>query len=51
MKFAQKIYQARRTTLIVIWPSFENKMAVISHLNFKWDYPIKNALHLPYHCY
>ena len=30
---------ARRVSLIVIWPSFENKMAIISHV--KWDYPIK----------
>ena len=30
---------ARRVSLIVIWPSFENKMAIISHV--KWDHPIK----------
>ena len=36
-----KIYMARKVNLIVIWPSFENKMAVISHV--KWDYPIKKA--------
>ena len=35
----RKIYMARKISLIVIWPSFENKMAVISHV--KWDYPIK----------
>ena len=44
-----KIYMARKVGVIVIWPSFENKMAVISHV--KWDYPIKKALYLPYHCY
>ena len=44
-----KIYMARKVSLIVIWPSFENKMAIISHV--KWDYPIKKALYLPYHCY
>ena len=32
-----KIYMARKV-------SFENKMAVISHV--KWDYPIKKALSL-----
>ena len=37
-----KIYMARKVSLIVIWPSFENKMVVISHV--KWDYPIKKAL-------
>ena len=36
-----KICMARKVRLIVIWPSFENKMAVISHV--KWDYPIKKA--------
>ena len=40
---------ARKVRLIVIWPSFENKMAVLSHV--KWDYPIKKALYLLYHCY
>ena len=40
---------ARKVSLIVIWPSFENKMVVMSHV--KWDYPIKKALYLPYHCY
>ena len=35
---------ARKVSLIVIWPSFENKMAVMSHV--KWDYPIKKALYL-----
>ena len=30
---------ARKVSLIVIWPSFENKMSVISHV--KWYYPIK----------
>ena len=40
-----KIYMARKVRLIVIWPSFENKMAVMSHV--KWDYPIKKALYLP----
>ena len=40
----RKIYMARKVSLIVIWPSFENKMAVISHV--KWDYPIKIALYL-----
>ena len=34
---------ARKVSLIVIWPSFENKMAVMSHI--KWDYPIKKALY------
>ena len=34
---------AKKVSLIVIWPSFENKMAVISHV--KWDYPIKKALY------
>ena len=38
-----KIYMARKDSLIVIWPSFKNKMAVISHV--KWDYPIKKALY------
>ena len=38
-----KIYRARKVSLIVIWPSFENKMAVTSHV--KWDYPIKKALY------
>ena len=41
-----KIYMARKVRLIVIWPSFKNKMAVLSHV--KWDYPIKKALYLPY---
>ena len=45
----RKIYMARKVSLIVIWPSFENKMTVISHV--KWDYPIKKGLYLPYHCY
>ena len=45
----RKIYMARKVRLIVIWPNFENKMAVISHV--KWDYPIEKALYLPYHCY
>ena len=30
---------ARKVSLIVIWPSFEIKIAVISHV--KWDCPIK----------
>ena len=37
-----KIYMARKVNLIVIRPSFENKMAVISHV--KWDYPIKRLI-------
>ena len=37
-----KIYMARKVSLIVIWPSFENKMAVISHV--KWDYPMKKDI-------
>ena len=37
-----KIYMARKVMLIVIWPSFKNKMAVLSHV--KWDYSIKKAL-------
>ena len=45
----RKIYMARKVSPIVIQPSFKNKMAVISH--GKWDYPIKKALYLPYHCY
>ena len=44
----RKIYMARKVKLIVIWPSSEAKMAVLSHV--KWDYPIKKALYLPYHC-
>ena len=36
---------ARKVRLIVIWPSFENKMAVLSHV--KWDYPIKKGLISP----
>ena len=36
-----KIYMARKVNWTVIWPSFENKTAIISHL--KWDYPIKKA--------
>ena len=40
----RKIDKARKVKLIVIWPSFENKMAVLSHV--KWDYPIKKALYL-----
>ena len=40
----RKIYMARKVSLIVIWPSFEKKMAVISHV--KWDYPIKKALYI-----
>ena len=39
-----KIYMARKVSVIIIWPSFKNKMAVISHV--KWDYPIKKALDL-----
>ena len=39
----RKIYMARKVSLIVIWPSFKNKMAVISHV--KLDYPIKKALY------
>ena len=31
----RKIYMAKKVSLIVIWPSFENKMAVISHVSFK----------------
>ena len=27
-----KIYMARKVSLIVIWPNFENKMTVISHV-------------------
>ena len=38
-----KIYMARKVSLIVIYPSFKNKMAVISHV--KWDYPIRKALY------
>ena len=38
-----KIYMARKVSLIVIQPSFKNKMAVISHI--KWDYLIKKALY------
>ena len=34
---------AKKVSPIVIWLSFENKMAIISHL--KWDYPIKKALY------
>ena len=45
----RKIYMARKVRLIVIWPSFENKMAILSRV--KRDYPIKKALYLPYHCY
>ena len=30
---------ARKVNLRAIWPTFENKVAVISHV--KWDYPIK----------
>ena len=41
----RKIYMARRVSLIVIWPSFENKMAIISHV--KWDYPIRKGLTSP----
>ena len=44
----RKIYMARKVKLIVILPSFEAKMAVLSHV--KWDYPIKKVLYLPYHC-
>ena len=33
-----KRYMARKVSLIVIWPIFENKMSVISHV--KCDYPI-----------
>ena len=39
----RKMYMARKVSLMVIWPSFENKMAIISHV--KWDYPIKKALY------
>ena len=39
-----KIYVARKVSLIVIWTSFKNKMAVTSHV--KWDYPIEKALSL-----
>ena len=39
----RKIYMAWKVNLIVIWSSFENKMAIISHV--KWDYPIKRALY------
>ena len=39
----RKIYMARKVSMI--WPSFENKMAVISHV--KWDYPIKKGLISP----
>ena len=35
----RKIYMARKVSLIVIWPSFENKMAIVSHV--KWDYLLK----------
>ena len=38
-----EIYMARKVRLIIIWPSFENKMAVLRHV--KWDYPVKNALY------
>ena len=41
----RKIYMARKVSLIVIYPSFKNKMAVISHV--KWDYPIKKGLISP----
>ena len=41
----RKIYMAKKVSLIVIWPSFENKMAVISHV--KWDYPFKKGLISP----
>ena len=37
-----KIYMAKKVRMIVIYPSFKNKMAVISHI--KWDYPIKKAI-------
>ena len=30
---------ARKVSLIVIWPSFENKMASYHMFNVKWDYP------------
>ena len=39
-----EISMARKVRLIVIWPSFENKMAILSHV--KCDYPINNALSL-----
>ena len=36
-----------KVSLIVIWPSFKNKMAIIYHMsNVKWDYPIKKPLSL-----
>ena len=38
-----KIYMARKVSLIVIQPSFKNKMDVISHV--KLDYPIKKAFY------
>ena len=34
-----KRYMARKVSLTVIWPIFENKMAIMSHV--KIDYPIK----------
>ena len=40
---------ARKVSLVVIWPSFKNKMAIILHV--KWDYPIKEALYIRYDCY
>ena len=40
---------ARKISLIVIWPRFENKMVAMSHV--KCDYPIKKAIYLPYHGY
>ena len=39
-----QIDMARKVKLLVICPSFRNKMAVLSHV--KWDYPIKKALYL-----
>ena len=30
---------ARKVSLIVIWPSFKNKIAILSHA--KWDYLLK----------
>ena len=45
MRKILKLYMARKVSLIVIWPSFKNKMAITSHV--KWDYPIKK-LKRPY---
>ena len=36
--------------MMVIQSSFQNKMAIISHVSYHMGYLFKKALYLPFHC-